>query len=74
MEQQHVAPIALDEDGGFGIYGSKTRYTTLQRNRETAPNNLTSAASNNGMTSSTRGYETMRNLRTSIPSLVSQNG
>lgn len=48
-----------EEDGGFGIYGDKTRYATLQKKREVA-NNV-----------NVRGYETMRNLRTSIPSLVS---
>ena len=72
----HGAPIAaLDEDcGGFGIYGDKTRYATL-RNQKAASNSLssTSAASqhNNVGVASTRGYETMRHLRTSIPSLVS---
>ena len=66
------APIAaLDEDGGFGIYGDKTRYATLQKkHRETtAANNTVSPAS--VTVASARGYETMRNLRTSIPSLVS---
>lgn len=54
-----MAPFATsEEDGGFGIYGDKTRYATLQKKRETVANNH-------------RGYETMRNLRTSIPSLVS---
>ena len=71
------APIAaLDEDGGFGIYGDKTRYATLQKkHRETTTgpaNNTTSSASPASVTvASARGYETMRNLRTSIPSLVS---
>lgn len=57
-----MAPFATsEEDGGFGIYGDKTRYATLQKKRET-----TTVANNHP-----RGYETMRNLRTSIPSLVS---
>ena len=66
------APIAaLDEDGGFGIYGDKTRYATLQKKRETTTASA-SAANNNpaSIVASARGYETMRNLRTSIPSLV----
>merc|ERR1719350_1535424 len=45
------------EEGGFGVYGEKTRYASLQKKRDVnAP-------------ASQRGYETMRNLRTSIPSL-----
>ena len=69
------APIAaLDEDGGFGIYGDKTRYATLQKKHRTetqtgSANNTASPAS--VTVASARGYETMRNLRTSIPSLVS---
>jgi hypothetical protein len=74
----HGAPIAaLDEDcGGFGIYGDKTRYATL-RNQKAASNSLSSTSAsansqhNNVGVASTRGYETMRHLRTSIPSLVS---
>ena len=66
------APIAaLDEDGGFGIYGDKTRYATLQKKRETTTASASDA--NNtpaSIVASARGYETMRNLRTSIPSLV----
>ena len=54
------------EDGGFGIYGDKTRYATLQKKRD--PNNVNNS---NTTVASVRGYETMRNLRTSIPSLVS---
>ena len=68
------APIAaLDEDGGFGIYGDKTRYATLRNQKAASNNSSTSAASqhNNVGVASTRGYETMRHLRTSIPSLVS---
>ena len=45
------------EEGGFGFYGEKTRYASLQKKRD--PN-----------VASQRGYETMRNLRTNIPSLV----
>ena len=52
----------LEEEGGFGIYGEKTRYASLQRKRDP---NMTST--------SQRGYETMRNIRTSIPSLVRLN-
>ena len=51
----------VEEDGGFGICGDKTRYATLQKKR----------VDNNSLVVSPRGYETMRNLRTSIPSLVS---
>ena len=67
------APIAaLDEDGGFGIYGDKTRYATLQKKRDNTTDSA-SGANNNpaSIVASARGYETMRNLRTSIPSLVS---
>ena len=57
----------LEEDGGFGVHGEKTRYATLQKNRETLGYNGAVAASNS--VASQRGYETMRQLR-SIPSLV----
>lgn len=52
----------VEEDGGFGIGGDKTRYATLQKKR---------VDNNSSLVVSPRGYETMRNLRTSIPSLVS---
>ena len=67
------APIAaLDEDGGFGIYGDKTRYATLQKkHRETTGQDNSTASPASVAMASARGYETMRNLRTSIPSLVS---
>ena len=51
-----------EEDGGFGIYGDKTRYATLQKKR--------GCEANSTVVTAPRGYETMRNLRTSIPSLV----
>ena len=67
------APIAaLDEDGGFGIYGDKTRYATLQKkHRETTASANNTVSPTSVTVASARGYETMRNLRTSIPSLVS---
>lgn len=59
-----IIPIKREneEDGGFGVYGEKTRYATLQRQR------VCQDPCSNGVTAQ-RGYETMRNLRTSIPSL-----
>ena len=66
MRTSHLSHIfffsELEEEGGFGIYGEKTRYASLQRKRDP---NMTST--------SQRGYETMRNIRTSIPSLVRLN-
>ena len=53
------SPPELEEEGGFGVYGEKTRYASLQKKRDV-----------NAPAASQRGYETMRNLRTSIPSLV----
>ena len=49
----------MEEEGGFGVYGEKTRYATLQQKQkiENVPNN--------------RGYETLRHFRNNIPSLVS---
>jgi hypothetical protein len=48
----------MEEEGGFGIYGEKTRYATLQKAKHDNP------GSNN------RGYETLRHFRSNIPSLV----
>jgi len=52
-------PGSMEEEGGFGVYGEKTRYATLQQKQkiENLPNN--------------RGYETLRHFRNNIPSLVS---
>lgn len=48
----------MEEEGGFGSYGEKTRYATLQKQKiDTLPNS--------------RGYETLRHFRSNIPSLVS---
>jgi hypothetical protein len=47
----------MEEEGGFGVYGEKTRYATLQKQKhDVVPNN--------------RGYETLRHFRSNIPSLV----
>ena len=46
----------MEEEGGFGVYGEKTRYATLQKQKHDVPNN--------------RGYETLRHFRSNIPSLV----
>ena len=47
----------MEEEGGFGVYGEKTRYATLQKQKH-----------DNG--SNNRGYETLRHFRSNIPSLV----
>ena len=48
----------MEEEGGFGVYGEKTRYATLQKQKHD------NSGSNN------RGYETLRHFRSNIPSLV----
>ena len=58
-----------EEDGGFGVYGEKTRYATLQRMRTSNGQQHGSHHHPNG------GYETLRpNVSASaynVPSLVS---
>ena len=60
-----------EEDGGFGVYGEKTRYATLQRLRTNSSQHGSHHHHPNG------GYETLRPNVTSsaynVPSLVSFN-
>ena len=64
----HILGSTSEEDGGFGVYGEKTRYATLQRMR-TSNQQPGSHHHPNG------GYETLRpNVSASaynVPSLVS---
>ena len=57
-----------EEDGGFGVYGEKTRYATLQRLR-------TNNAQHGSHHHPNGGYETLRPNASSsaynVPSLVS---